>query len=485
MTEHEAVAWVGGGLLYNRTARSLTIEALRRHDMSTRARSRSRTRGENRRQPDTVASSSAPSEVMLTSTAWPSTPPPAQPDMLVKPIHDDIGPVGTLQAFPTADVTDVIMELIAKVKPNDLVQVEPLSAMRWRDVEIVRLPPQQAVEAYMPIDLRVSRWELYQELRHVPVMTGGRLVHTIILPWHINMDCAKHRVEERAPPNRNWLLTAVTPDSWIVHQLLLPEHVRIRLQEFDRIRELSQGGMRASPKSVIHVDMKHTGQIQNWKVDLDMTIGYFVKTIAMEEDMDERDVLIMRGTHILGAEEYIVSYMPTVQVYLIDKIVQYEEMTKDSLGAGVLWQWSKRGGVPWPKECLPVPRGLPVVFGPHQQPEAPQVLHCSLKPAHSPEELYVVHLKADATVADVIWNLQPITGYESSSMLLVQEGVVLSRREHAAVCNPLTYLLVGDQLQAADECVAQAARLVGSLECVMYYRNLTGWCSHSKGSAAT
>ena len=42
-------------------------------------------------------------------------------------------------------------------------------------------------------------------------------------------------------------------------------------------------------------------------------------------------------------------------------------------------------------------------------------------------------------------------------MLLVKEGVLLSSREHAVVCNPLSYLLVGDQLQAEDECVSQAA----------------------------
>ena len=108
---------------------------------------------------------------MITSTAWPSTPPPAQPDMHVKPI-DDVGAVGMIQASPTSDMTDVVMDLINQVKPNDLAQVEPLSAMRWRDVERIVLPPQHIVDAYMPIDMRVTRWELYQDIRHVPVMSG-------------------------------------------------------------------------------------------------------------------------------------------------------------------------------------------------------------------------------------------------------------------------------------------------------------------------
>ena len=118
--EHEAVAWVGGGLVYTPTARALTAEALRRHDMRQRSRSPER---RQTRHPDTVASSTAPSEAMITSTAWPSTPTPAQPDMIIKPVHDDIEAVGTLRAFPTADVTDVVMELIEKVKPSDLVHV--------------------------------------------------------------------------------------------------------------------------------------------------------------------------------------------------------------------------------------------------------------------------------------------------------------------------------------------------------------------------
>ena len=64
---HEALAMVGGGgVLYNPTARALTQEAIMKHNMKSTSRSRSR--GEPRRNPDAVASSFAASEVMLTST---------------------------------------------------------------------------------------------------------------------------------------------------------------------------------------------------------------------------------------------------------------------------------------------------------------------------------------------------------------------------------------------------------------------------------
>ena len=47
--EHQAVAWVVGGLVYSPTERTLTREALRRHEAATRPRSRTPTRGHYRR----------------------------------------------------------------------------------------------------------------------------------------------------------------------------------------------------------------------------------------------------------------------------------------------------------------------------------------------------------------------------------------------------------------------------------------------------
>ena len=60
--------------------------------------------------------------------------------------------------------------------------------------------------------------------------------------------------------------------------------------------------MRAAPKVPLQLLMKHSGDVQPWRVDKDMTIAYLIKAIAMEEEIDEKEVLIMRGTHIPGAE---------------------------------------------------------------------------------------------------------------------------------------------------------------------------------------
>ena len=70
--------------------------------------------------------------------------------------------------------------------------------------------------------------------------------------------------------------------------------------------------------------------------------------------------------------------------------------------------------------------------------------------------MYVVHVGWDSSVADVLKNLEPITHYPATSMLVVKEGVILSTKERAAMCNPVSYLLVGDKLHAADACVEPA-----------------------------
>ena len=228
------VAMIHGGIMYVPDGRMLTERALRRHqrlmsrdDMSQREQSG----------PPSQPGSSTPSDVLITSMAWPTTPPPAQPDMVPRPIEDDLGAVGAAQAYPFARAADVVEDIIKEVRPTDLVQVIPLAAYHWRDVEKIIIPAQSKVEAYSPVDLRISRWELYQEIRQVPIMFYGKVIRTILLPWHVTLEDAMDRIENRAPPHKHWLLTAVSPQNWVLHQLMLPEHVREELCELDQLRE--------------------------------------------------------------------------------------------------------------------------------------------------------------------------------------------------------------------------------------------------------
>ena len=278
-------------------------------------------------------------------------------------------------------------------------------------------------------------------------MAAGRVLHTLVLPWHLSLDRARHRVDECAPSHHHWLLSAASADNWIVHQLIYPDMVRLRLHDLERREPIARGGMRAMAKVHLQVIMRHSGQTQAWKVDTDMTIAYLIKAIALEEEIEERDVLVMRGTHIPGAEECIIAYMPAVHVYLIPSMSGEEGMTHDCMRAGVLWQWAKKAG-------LPSPKGPPRIICPMGQKQ--EVLHCHLRPAHSLDQMYVVHVSWESSVADVLKNLEAITTYPATSMLVVKEGVILSTREHAAMCNPVSYLLVGDKLDSADVCAEHA-----------------------------
>ena len=188
--------------------------------------------------------------------------------------------------------------IISQTKPSDLVQVIPLAAVTWHEVEKVVFPPQPRVTAHMPLDMRTSRWELYQCIREVPVMAGGRVVRTMIFPWHLHIEEARIRMEESAPENMHWMLSAVTSDDWIAHQLLLPQSVRQDLEDLERRRAWERGGMRAQPKLPLKLHVKHDDSMQEWRVDHDMTVEYFLQALALEMDTRVMNLLLMRGTHI-------------------------------------------------------------------------------------------------------------------------------------------------------------------------------------------
>ena len=70
--------------------------------------------------------------------------------MVPRPIEDDLGPVGAVQAYPYTKAVDVVEKVINHVKPTDLVQVIPMSAYLWKDVEKILVPPQTKVTARGP-----------------------------------------------------------------------------------------------------------------------------------------------------------------------------------------------------------------------------------------------------------------------------------------------------------------------------------------------
>ena len=105
-------AMVNGGILYVPDEQSLTERALRRH---RRLMARVEGHEVHGRTPSRAASS-APSDALLTCSAWPVSPPPAQPDMIPRPIEDDLGPVGAIRAYPYTKAIDVVEKIIDHVQ---------------------------------------------------------------------------------------------------------------------------------------------------------------------------------------------------------------------------------------------------------------------------------------------------------------------------------------------------------------------------------
>ena len=89
--------------LGGRAAGQNALETLRRYCERERERERERgdrtpSRGSARGSPNSVASSSASPDAVLRSRALPVSPPPAQPDLLPRPVYEDVGVVGVLEA---------------------------------------------------------------------------------------------------------------------------------------------------------------------------------------------------------------------------------------------------------------------------------------------------------------------------------------------------------------------------------------------------
>ena len=130
-------------------------------------------------------------------------------------------------------------------------------------------------------------------------MSHGVVQKTLILPWHITMENAKMRIDERAPSDKDWILTAASPSDWVLCQLPLPDHLREDLRELEWWRDQARqrGGM-INGKVLLRVYVVHIEEMQDWKVDTDMDIDYLIKVFAEEYESDVTNVLLGDHYHI-------------------------------------------------------------------------------------------------------------------------------------------------------------------------------------------
>ena len=219
-------------------------EALQRlHQYRERSRSRS-----PHNEPNSPASGSSINSARLRSSVRPYG---EEGDHLrvSKNVRDHDGVIGQIRAHPSSLPEDVLSDFADRVKPWALPRIYPHDALTWDDVQSVILPPPEQVVGHNAIDLRKSRWELYEELRKIPLMKDGNIIHVLHVPRSLTLSRCQLRVERAATRLQIWQLTALSVENWVAHVVDITPEMQRGLAGFDETVRRARGGMRSSPTS--------------------------------------------------------------------------------------------------------------------------------------------------------------------------------------------------------------------------------------------
>ena len=226
--------------------------------------------------------------------------------------------------------------------------------------------------------------------------------------------------------------------------------MREELQELEWLREQARqrGGM-ITGKVPLRVYLVHIEEMQQWKVDTDMDTAYLIKAFAEEYETEVTNVLLMRDKHIPGLHEIITSYLPEVQVYILDCIDEEKVMTMHTMRSAVMWQRSKHDRFPWGVPLLPRPMGKPVSYLPLKGAVVPAMYKCMLRSAHAPQEIYVVDICEKATIGDMLTILEKSTHLQKKALMVVKEGKVIPTYAKAMIALPVSFLLEGSRMSVS------------------------------------
>ena len=72
------------------------------------------------------------------------------------------------------------------------------------------------------LHLRQTRWELFQTVREVPLMYGGLVEDTVVVPMHLTLLQLQARLDYRAPYPQLWSAIAVDHHNWVTTRRDLP-----------------------------------------------------------------------------------------------------------------------------------------------------------------------------------------------------------------------------------------------------------------------
>ena len=212
----------------DRQFRSQMRQAAREVPRGSRSRSRDRPPLRDWSVESSVRRGSAsPTRHGWTSSAPPQLLPPAQNEPVCKPVLEGetpIGyPIGYIWADPQASIDKVIISMHRDLKIDVAINHHPVEAMRWQETTRLQLAPRRMYDMPYLKDLRISRWELYQQGRIIPVFVNGDVEETILVPSHLTMTQVQHRLEQWRPWRLLYNLSAVDHVTWIINRVPLPQ----------------------------------------------------------------------------------------------------------------------------------------------------------------------------------------------------------------------------------------------------------------------
>ena len=86
------------------------------------------------------------------------------------------------------------------------------------------------------LDMRQTRWELYQPVREIPVVSRGLVVDTVVIPKHLLMMQVQARLDYRAPYPYLWTLVALDHDNWVITVRDLSASIQFAMDSLERLR---------------------------------------------------------------------------------------------------------------------------------------------------------------------------------------------------------------------------------------------------------
>ena len=187
--------------------------------------------------------------------------PMAQEDPIPVPVLEETDTIGYIWAHPLANAGEVVQNFADELHIECLIDFSPMHAVHWRDMISLEMMGRWVVLVQDYLDIRQTRWELYQATREIPLMSGGLVDDTVVVPMHLTLLQLQARLDYRAPFPQVWHAVAVDRHNRMITRRDLPTNVRPAIEGLDRLRRRVNHSHRAAMLQTSHdiTHMEHTG----------------------------------------------------------------------------------------------------------------------------------------------------------------------------------------------------------------------------------